>query len=351
MIYENENRGTAWEPDPEQAAAMERRQRKQFSHVGLAAAAFMLITLAAQMTVMVLVGLLNSLLGDFIDFYGFTGRMLMSSLPMYLVAFPAAAGLLQLVPKCGSPQKEQWGFWKFASFFVIAVGIGLAGNILGRLAGILQPSGPDSVLLDQLIRNSSLWVNLLTTVIMAPVVEELFFRKLVMDRLLGYGQKAAIIMSGIMFGMAHGNFSQFFYAFGIGILWAYVYAKTGKVGYTIGFHMLFNLLGGVITVELSKGAQGLAEGPWIIRQIESILGIDMGWLVTAFSSVMILAYFFFMLACLIAAIILIIMYRRQITFRPGQWPLRKGRALKTAFLNAGMIVYFVICCGLFILNW
>ena len=209
MIYENENRGTAWEPDPEQAAAMERRQRKQFSHVGLAAAAFMLITLAAQMTVMVLVGLLNSLLGDFIDFYGFTGRMLMSSLPMYLVAFPAAAGLLQLVPKCGSPQKEQWGFWKFASFFVIAVGIGLAGNILGRLVGILRPSGPDSVLLDQLIRNSSLWVNLLTTVIMAPVVEELFFRKLVMDRLLGYGQKAAIIMSGIMFGMAHGNFPSF----------------------------------------------------------------------------------------------------------------------------------------------
>ena len=172
-----------------------------------------------------------------------------------------------------------------------------------------------------------------------------------MDRLLGYGQKTAIIISGIMFGMAHGNFSQFFYAFGIGILWAYVYAKTGKVRYTIGFHMLFNLLGGVITVELSKGAQGLAEGPWMIRQIESILGVDMGWLVTAFSSVMILAYFFFMLACLTAAITLIIMYRRQITFQPGQWPLRKGRAFQTAFLNVGMIVYFVICCGLFILNW
>ena len=384
MIYDDENRGRVWEPDPQmqapqmqapqmqapqmqapqmqapqyspqpdsqQAAAMERRQRKQFSHVGMAAAAFMLITLAAQVVVMVLVMLLDSLLGDFIDFYGFSGRMLMSSLPMYLVAFPVVAGLFKLVPKCGSPQKEQWGFWKFASFFVIAVGIGLAGNILGRLVGLLQPSGPDSAELDQLIRNSSLWVNLLTTVIMAPVVEELFFRKLVMDRLLGYGQKTAIIISGIMFGMAHGNFSQFFYAFGIGILWAYVYAKTGKVRYTIGFHMLFNLLGGVITVELSKGAQGLAEGPWMIRQIESILGVDMGWLVTAFSSIMILAYLFFMLACLIAAITLIIMYRRQITFLPGQWPLRKGRAFQTVFLNVGMIGYFVICCGLFILNW
>ena len=140
MIYDDENRGRVWEPDPQQAAAMERRQRKQFSHVGMAAAAFMLITLAAQVVVMVLVMLLDSLLGDFIDFYGFSGRMLMSSLPMYLVAFPVVAGLFKLVPKCGSPQKEQWGFWKFASFFVIAVGIGLAGNILGRLVGLLQPS-------------------------------------------------------------------------------------------------------------------------------------------------------------------------------------------------------------------
>ena len=54
MIYDNENQGTAWEPDLRQAAAMERRQRKQFSHVGLAAAAFILITLAAQVVVMVI---------------------------------------------------------------------------------------------------------------------------------------------------------------------------------------------------------------------------------------------------------------------------------------------------------
>ena len=90
MIYDDENRGRVWEPDPQmqapqmqapqyspqpdpqQAAAMERRQRKQFSHVGMAAAAFMLITLAAQVVVMVLVMLLDSLLGDFIDFYGFS---------------------------------------------------------------------------------------------------------------------------------------------------------------------------------------------------------------------------------------------------------------------------------------
>lgn len=123
--------------------------------------------------------------------------------------------------------------------------------------------------------------------------------------------------------------------------------KDRKVRYTIGFHMLFNLLGGVVTVELSKGPR-TGRGPWMIRQIESILGVDMGWLVTAFSSIMILAYLFFMLACLIAAITLIIMYRRQITFLPDNGP-EKGRAFQTVFLNVGMIGYFVICCGLFIL--
>ena len=66
--------------------------------------------------------------------------------------------------------------------------------------------------------------------------------------------------------------------------------------------MLFNLLGGVVTVELSKGAQGLAEGPWMIRQIESILGVDMGWLVTALSLIHILETFAVIIKSLIPAL-------------------------------------------------
>lgn len=356
MMYDCDNREPAWGPDSErqaqlEALALEKRQRRQFSRVGLTASAFMLITLAAQLVMLVVVSLLDALIGDVVDFYGTAGRMLMSAIPMYLVAFPATVGLLHLIPRCGVPQSEQWGFGKFAACFIISVGIGLGGNLLGRLVGRLGPSGVDSSDLNQLLLNSSIWLNMLITVILAPVVEEMFFRKLVMDRLLGYGQKTAIIISGLMFGMAHGNFSQFFYAFGIGILWAYIYAKTGKVGYTISLHMIFNLLGGILAVELSKGAQGISEGPWILRQVEWLLGVDLGGVVTVFSSILILAYLMFMAACLIAAITLIIVYRRQISFLPGQWPLKKGRVFKTVILNPGMILYFLVCCGLFALNW
>ena len=368
MIYNKDNRENEWGPDPErearqgnqrearqenteEAAALEMHQRRQFSYVGFTASAFMLITLAAQLAAIALVNLLDPVLGDFIDFYGTTGRMLMSAIPMYLVAFPAAAGLVRLIPRCGAPEREQWGFSKFAACFVIAMGIGLAGNILGRLVGLFSPGGTDSADLENMLLNSNMWLNMLITVIMAPVVEELFFRKLIMDRLLGYGQKAAVIVSGLMFGMAHGNFSQFFYAFGIGVLWAYVYAKTGKIGYTIGFHMIFNLLGGIFAVELSKGVQGLSEGPWVLRQLEQLAGIDFNWLITAISSVLTLAYVMFMAACLIAAVTLLIVYRRRIVFCPGERPLGKGKAFRTVVLNMGMIVYVLVCCGLFALSW
>ena len=46
----------------------------------------------------------------------------------------------------------------------------------------------------------------------------------------------------------------------------YVYAKTGKVGYTIAFHMIFNFLGGAIAVELTKGAAGPLKTPGSSRE-------------------------------------------------------------------------------------
>ena len=93
----------------------------------------------------------------------------------------------------------------------------------------------------------------LCVVVAAPVIEELVFRKWLLDRVGRFGERTAVLLSAVVFGLAHGNFSQFFYAFGLGALFAYVYIKTGHIGYTIGFHMFFNLIGGVFTVELNKG--------------------------------------------------------------------------------------------------
>lgn len=334
----------------EEDRRLERRQKRQFSHVGLVAATFMLVTFLAQIGVLAVAEFINRLSGGSVDFYTGTGLIAISAIPMYLVAFPVTVALIQFIPRCGAARRERWGLGKFIACLVISIGIGLAGMLLSRLVEWIKPSAPSDADLDSLLMNSAMWVNVLVTVILAPVVEELLYRKLLMDRLIGYGEGPAVLMSGLMFGLAHGNFSQFFYAFGIGILWAYVYARTGRVGYTIAFHMIFNLLGGVITMELAKGLNG-AGGPWWLQQIGQSMELDFSMLISGISAFLIIVYYIFMFCCLIGGITLLILYRRQIRFSPGQWPIRKGRRFRTVVLNVGMVLYFLICGGLFLLNW
>ena len=56
-------------------------------------------------------------------------------------------------------------------------------------------------------------VTFLYMVICAPILEEYIFRKLIVDRTVKYGQGVAVVLSGLMFGLFHGNLNQFAYAF------------------------------------------------------------------------------------------------------------------------------------------
>ena len=80
----------------------------------------------------------------------------------------------------------------------------------------------------------------------APVMEEILFRKLFLDRLLVIGETGAIIISAILFGLPH-SFSQgipqMFGTFLIGLVWAYMRVKTGKLWPGIILHIMFNLYG------------------------------------------------------------------------------------------------------------
>ena len=81
---------------------------------------------------------------------------------------------------------------------------------------------------------------LLVAMIGAPVFEELIFRKFLIDRLLPFGEKAAVIFTALLFGMAHMNAGQFFLAFLLGLLLALVYIRTGNILYTMALHFMIN---------------------------------------------------------------------------------------------------------------
>jgi len=90
------------------------------------------------------------------------------------------------------------------------------------------------------------WVLFLITCVFAPVCEELIYRKFVIDKLRPFGDKVAILYSGLAFGLFHLNFQQFFYTAVLGMLWAYVYLKTNKIWHVMLLHSLMNFFGGML---------------------------------------------------------------------------------------------------------
>ena len=75
----------------------------------------------------------------------------------------------------------------------------------------------------------------------APIFEELIFRKLLLDRLRPFGDRCAIILCGVAFGLYHVNLGQFFYAAALGMILAGIVLKTGKLWHSMVCHAALNL--------------------------------------------------------------------------------------------------------------
>lgn len=83
----------------------------------------------------------------------------------------------------------------------------------------------------------------LGAVLLAPILEELIFRGIILKGLLTrYNPKYAIIISAIIFGLVHGNPLQMWGALVIGLIFGWVYYKTKSIGTTILLHFFTNFI-------------------------------------------------------------------------------------------------------------
>lgn len=80
---------------------------------------------------------------------------------------------------------------------------------------------------------------LISVGIIAPIIEELFFRFFMVGKLKNK-PILAIIIPALLFGIAHGNLVQGTYAFLLGMIFAYIYLKTNNLLCTILLHMSIN---------------------------------------------------------------------------------------------------------------
>lgn len=84
---------------------------------------------------------------------------------------------------------------------------------------------------------------IISTVVLAPLCEEMLCRGLICRGMLARHKPAvAILWSAFIFALMHGNFSQGAVAFGLGILLGWVYWKTHSLWCTIAMHFTNNAL-------------------------------------------------------------------------------------------------------------
>lgn len=86
-------------------------------------------------------------------------------------------------------------------------------------------------------------INFIAVAVLAPIVEEVFFRGLVYTRMRkGMCAPAAIILSAVVFGLAHGEIIWMLSAFSMGVVLAWVFEKTGSLLPCIAIHLVNNVL-------------------------------------------------------------------------------------------------------------
>ena len=253
-------------------------------------------------------------------------------IPMYAIGYP----LTFLIMKAGSErrtiEKHTMKPSQFILAFLMAYALLMLGNIVGTgvTSGIafLKGEPVDNALTD-IVGNGNIWISAIYIVLLAPIFEEYLFRKIICDRVVKYGQGMAIIMSGLMFGLFHGNFNQFFYAFTIGCFFAFIYVKTGNVKYTIGLHMIVNFIGSVV-------------GGLLLQNID--LSVDL--LEMPVPDMIIFAiYMLVIYGMVIAGGVLLLVNLSKFKVSPGEITLRKGNRFEMSIINVGMFVY----CELFVL--
>ncbi len=103
--------------------------------------------------------------------------------------------------------------------------------------------------MSSVITDSAMWLQILTSVIVAPVVEEVVFRGLIHNTLkASMPMFAAMLASALVFGMVHGAIIWIIYAGTLGFLLSWVYEKYKSLLACVCLHFGYNLCGVLLAV-------------------------------------------------------------------------------------------------------
>ncbi len=112
-------------------------------------------------------------------------------------------------------------------------------------------------------------LNLFTYAMLPAVVEELVFRGWFVSALQPAGERCALVASALLFGLAHGNLTQMPFAFMLGLLFGWLFLRTGRLWPSMVIHFLNNAM----SVVFDAADVYLAEGDYRVMQLAVWAGI------------------------------------------------------------------------------
>ena len=124
---------------------------------------------------------------------------------------------------------------------VASCGITILASELGNLLNWLQPIPKEYLEFIDELYNQNVWGVLFTIGIVAPVVEELLFRGVILDGLeIRYNRRTAVVLSSILFGVTHILPHAVVNATLLGFFFAWLKFKTRSLRLCILVHAFYN---------------------------------------------------------------------------------------------------------------
>lgn len=151
---------------------------------------------------------------------------------------------------------------QFTAFMIMSVLVNIFANISGKeLSADLNTLTPYMIFM---------------LTVFNPIVEEFVFRKVFADKLLKYGELFYMMVSSFCFAIVHGvslGIPQIIYTFILGMIWSYLFVKTGDIKLPILLHSLSNIFGSIIIQTLQGISMEITGMYSIFMMMLAIIGL------------------------------------------------------------------------------
>ena len=336
--YERTNAAAQQPQAPQQSQQPQQSPRdwwftahRRFSTIGSALAIMMVFWIGLNILA---TEALRTLLGTDVPAWAV---LLASSGPLYVVAHAAEYVGLHSRTGYSHPARYPHEGGEFIQIFVMCIPVMFLGNMIGNILSAGATDGQATNRINDVILGSDWRMNALFIGLLAPVCEEWIFAREIISTCAGT-ERPQSCSPHWHFALFHMNVFQFFYAFGLGLMFGYVYTRTSRLRYSVAMHAdqperVSTRPIGDTTGSIPASSTARSAGPkscvWLETGNMGGMGIMM-------------LYGTVMLAPAFAGIVLLITKRKSWEFYLAPEELPAGLKIRTAYTNPALSAYLLL---------